>query len=613
MRPELQHKLEHLPEQPGVYLMKNAGGQVIYVGKARVLKNRVRSYFQSTANQTEKVRAMVEQIADLEYIITDTEVDALMLECNLIKKYRPRYNVLLKDDKHYPYIKVTVQERYPRVLYVRKVERDGARYFGPYVHAGAVKETLHLLKKLFPLRSCPGSTLTERSRPCLQFHIRRCSAPCSGEISREQYLRTVEDVLLFLEGKYSHLIKQLQQEMNKAAEKWDFERAARLRDQIKALEILGEKQKMLTPGGGDRDVLAVARGIWETCGVILLIRHGTLLGREVFFLGDIQGYSREEIMAALVKQYYSQAQFIPGEVILAEGVPEEEREVIEQWLQARRGKKVELLVPRRGEKKALTEMAHKNAVQELELKEAAILKERETREQGLKELAQALGLATPPRRIECYDISNTQGSESVGSMVVFLDGKPAPECYRRFKIKTVIGPDDFASMAEVLRRRLERARKGDEKFAQLPDLLIVDGGKGQLAAARRVMEELGFGHIPTFGLAKEEEWLFAPHQSEPIILPRQSQGLYLLQRIRDEAHRFALTYHRKLRTQRNLRSVLEEVPGIGSKRKQALYKHFGSLAKIRAATVEELAAVPGMNQQVAQALWEWLRRWEAEN
>lgn len=613
MRLELQHKLQHLPEQPGVYLMKNTEGQVIYVGKARVLKNRVRSYFQASANQTEKVRAMVEQIADLEYIITDTEIDALMLECNLIKKYRPRYNVLLKDDKHYPYIKVTVQEQYPRVLYVRKVEQDGARYFGPYVQAGAVKETLQMLKRLFPLRTCPGSSPAQRDRPCLEFHIRRCPGPCSGEISQEQYRQTVDEVLLFLEGKYGQLIRQLQQEMNIAAEKWDFERAARLRDQIKALEVLGEKQKMLTPDGGDRDVLAVARGIQETCGVILLIRHGTMLGREVFFLGDTQGYSREEIMAALVKQYYSQARFIPAEVILAEELPAEEKDVITDWLQARRGKKVKLLFPRRGEKKELTEMAHKNALKELELKEAALLQEQEKREQGLQELAEALDLPAPPRRIECYDISNTQGTESVGSMVVLLEGKPEPAAYRRFKIKTVTGPDDFASMAEVLRRRLERARKGDEKFAQLPDLLIIDGGKGQLGAARRVMEELGFGHIPTFGLAKEEEWLFAPHRSEPIILPRQSQGLYLLQRIRDEAHRFALTYHRKLRTQRNLRSLLEEVPGIGSKRKQALYKHFGSLAKIRAASIEELAAVPGMNQQVAQALWEWLRRWETDN
>ena len=605
MGPNLDQKLKLLPDKPGVYLMQGEGGKVIYVGKAISLKNRVRSYFQNTAGHTAKVKAMVARIVDLEYIITDSEVEALILECNLIKRYRPNYNVRLRDDKHYPYLKVTVNEVFPRVLITRSIKKDGARYYGPFTSSGAVQATLKLLKKLFPLRSCKRQNLATGARPCLNHHIKRCLAPCAGIIEKEHYANLVKEVCLFLEGRHETLIKTMEQQMLQAAEEMQFERAAELRDQIKALEKVAERQKIVSSDLADQDVIAMARGFDEVCVMVFFIRSGKLLGREPHFLQGTDDLSRSEVITAFVKQYYSQVEFIPKEILLDEEAGE--GDIITQWLKQKRGGKVTIHVPRRGAKKELVDMVAKNALQELEQHNAQLQQEKAMTEGAVLELQQYLNLSNPPWRMECYDISNTQGTESVGSMVVFEGGKPKNQDYRRFKIKTVEGPNDFASMQEVLGRRFKRAAAQLNSKWTLPDLVIIDGGKGQLGAAREIMKELGFGHIPTFGLAKEEEHLFTEGNPDPIILPRGSKPLYLIQRIRDEAHRFALTYHRNLRTKRNLRSVLEDIPGIGSKRKQALYKHFGSLAKIRAASVEELAAAPGMTKTAAREVWEFFQ------
>ena len=605
MGPNLDQKLKLLPDKPGVYLMQGEGGKVIYVGKAISLKNRVRSYFQNTAGHTAKVKAMVARIVDLEYIITDSEVEALILECNLIKRYRPNYNVRLRDDKHYPYLKVTVNEVFPRVLITRSIKKDGARYYGPFTSSGAVQETLKLLKKLFPLRSCKRQNLATGARPCLNHHIKRCLAPCAGIIEKEHYANLVKEVCLFLEGRHETLIKTMEQQMLQAAEEMQFERAAEIRDQIKALEKVAERQKIVSSDLADQDVIAMARGFDEVCVMVFFIRSGKLLGREPHFLQGTDDLSRSEVITAFVKQYYSQVEFIPKEILLDEEAGE--GDIITQWLKQKRGGKVTIHVPRRGAKKELVDMVAKNALQELEQHNAQLQQEKAMTEGAVLELQQYLKLSNPPWRMECYDISNTQGTESVGSMVVFEGGKPKNQDYRRFKIKTVEGPNDFASMQEVLGRRFKRAAAQLNSKWTLPDLVIIDGGKGQLGAAREIMKELGFGHIPTFGLAKEEEHLFTEGNPDPIILPRGSKPLYLIQRIRDEAHRFALTYHRNLRTKRNLRSVLEDIPGIGSKRKQALYKHFGSLAKIRAASVEELAAAPGMTKTAAREVWEFFQ------
>lgn len=663
-KPSLEEKLKSLPEQPGVYLMKDAEGKVIYVGKAVILKNRVRSYFQNSAGHSPKVRAMVAKIADLEYILTDSEVEALILECNLIKKHHPNYNIMLRDDKQYPYLKVTINEEFPRVMITRNVRRDQAKYYGPFTSSGAVQETLKLLKKLFPLRTCKKAVLVPNGRPCLNHHIKRCMAPCAGLVSKEVYAGMVREICLFLEGRQDTLIKELEKKMQEAAEAMEFERAAVLRDQINALNKVVERQKIVAPDHQDRDIIAMARGIDEVCVVVFFVRCGKLNGRQPYFLEGADDLRRSEVITAFVKQYYSQVEFIPAEVLLGESL--EEAEVISAWLREKRGGKVVVQTPKRGTKKELVEMAAKNALQELEQRSAQLVREKERTEGAVLELQKYLGLEVPPWRMECYDISNTQGTESVGSMVVFEGGKPSNKLYRRFRIKTVEGPNDFASMQEVLGRRFKRAAavqavgpadqqvtvpdqgqtpertSAPEQVSEqtsapqqvseqtsapeqtseitsapqqtsvlgpwtLPDLIIIDGGKGQLSAAREVMHSLGFSGVPTFGLAKEEELLFTEGRSEPIILPRGSKALYLVQRIRDEAHRFALEYHRSLRGKRNLHSVLEDIPGIGSKRKQALYKHFGSLAKIRNASPEELAAVPGMTMTSAREVWEFFQ------
>ncbi len=622
----LREKLGQLPEGPGVYLFRDAGGSIIYVGKAVSLKHRVRSYFGAAAARDPKVRAMMERARDLEYISTDSEVEALILEANLIKEHRPRYNVFLKDDKSYPYLKVTLNEEFPRVFITRRVMKDGARYFGPYTQAGAVHETLRLLKRIFPLRSCKQKTPAPRSRPCLNYHIKRCLGPCCGLVTPAEYRRAVDGVLLFLEGKQEELVHDLRARMEQAAADLAFERAAELRDQLQAVEKVIEKQKITSAGREDRDVVAMARGDGggdgkaeaEACVMIFFVRGGKLIGREHFILDDTAGMERAGVLTAFLKQYYLQAEFIPREVLVEDVLPAE-IEVLERWLTEKRGARVHVTRPRRGEKKKLVDLVARNALLVLEEVRAGRRARREDLRRALEQLAGALGLPAAPYRMECFDISNIQGAEMVASMAVFEEGKPVPQQYRRFKIKTVAGPDDFASMREVLGRRFARGRQERElvntgqlssrqaKFHRLPDLVVVDGGKGQLSSAMEAMREQGFGHIPVCGLAKEEELVYLPGRPDPVRLPEGSPALRLLQRLRDEAHRFAVTYHRQLRGKRNLKSMLEEIEGIGAVRRRELLRAYGSVEKIRQAGLEELASLPGMNRRAARAVYEFFR------
>lgn len=612
----IQDKLKLLPDKPGVYLMKNADGDIIYVGKAVLLKNRVRSYFQSSHGHSPKVRAMVAQIEDFEYIITDSEVEALILECNLIKKHRPRYNVRLKDDKSYPYLKLTVNEEFPRLFMTRRVVRDGARYYGPYTNAGAVHETLRILKQIFPLRSCKKKEVERHKRPCLNFHIKKCVGPCAGQISQEDYSRMIKEVALFLEGRQEELIKQLEAKMQEASARMEFEKAALYRDQARALRAVVEKQKIVMADLTDQDYIGFARSGDLGCASVFFLRGGKLLGREHYILEGVSVDSEEELISNFLKQYYTQVEYIPKELLVSV-LPEEHR-LIEEWLAGRRGSKVTVKVPQRGDKAKLVKMVENNAAEELERHKLEIEKARARTEGALLGLEEYLDLPRLPRRIECYDISNIQGKESVGSMVVMEDGKPKNSEYRRFRIKTVEGPNDFASMQEVIGRRFGRAKEEFEaieagkmdpekaKFTKMPDLVIIDGGKGQLSAAREVMHKLGFGVIPTFGLAKEEELLFTEGRPDPIVLPRDSEALYMLQRIRDEAHRFAITYHRKLRGKSSLKSTLDDIPGIGVKRRKAIMSHFRSFDKLLKASAEEIAEVDGLNAALAEQVWEYL-------
>lgn len=589
----VQEKLQLLPNSPGVYIMKDEQGRIIYVGKAVILKNRVRQYFQNSRNHSAKVKAMVAKIADFETIITGSEIEALILECNLIKQHRPRYNISLKDDKTYPYIKVTVAEPYPRVFITRRVVKDGSRYFGPYTDAGAVHATLKLLRRLFPLRSCRQMTA---QRPCLEYHIKRCLAPCTGKVDAQEYAAMIRSVCFFLEGRSEAVEKDLEQGMQAAAEDFAFERAARLRDQLTAVRKIREKQNIVT-GSGDQDAIGLARSEQGVCLQVLLIRGGKMIGGEHFMMNGSEDEADASILTAFLKQYYDRATFVPREILLPLEI--EDEILIEAWLSEKKAAKVALEQPRRGTKKDIVIMAANNA--QKYLADAATKLERAVAQTtgAVEELGRYLGLAALPRRMECFDISHIQGSETVASMVVFEDGMPKKSAYRRFKIKSTEGkPDDFLSMREVTSRRYGKADVED-----MPDLIIIDGGKGQLSSALEIIRGAGHFEVPVVGLAKQFEYIFREQESDPVILPRNSPALFLVQRIRDEAHRFAITYHRQLRGKRNLVSVLDHVNGIGPKRRQLLWKNFGTLEKIKQASVNDMAALPGMTVPAAQAVY----------
>jgi excinuclease ABC subunit C len=613
-RSQLKEQLSSIPAKPGVYLMKDENGKVIYVGKAVNLRNRVRSYFHASANRSPKTHYLMRDVADLDFIVTASELEALILECNLIKKYQPRYNVRLKDDKRYPYIKITWQEPYPRIYTVRQMQNDGARYYGPFTATWAVSQTLDLLRKIFPYLTCKREITGQDRRACLYYHIGRCPGPCIGAVSQEEYRALVSQICRFLEGKSEEIIDDLRAQMMAASERLEFERAVALRDQIVALERVIERQRIVSSALADEDVIAFARQDGDACVQVFFIRRGKLIGREYFILEGTADEDARQIMTSFVKQFYNKAAYVPSEILLQSNI--DEAMIIQSWLRSKRRAKVMLKVPRRGQKKELVQMAAENAAETLAHLRAQWLLDQGKSVEALAELQEHLELAQPPARIECYDISNIQGKAATGSMVVFVKGVPRKSDYRRFKIRTVEGANDYAMMEEVLRRRFRRSveetrEKGEwgenRAWTILPDLVVVDGGKGQLNAALEVMDEYGLREaVPVVGLAKEREEIFVPGQSEPILLPRGSQGLFLMQRIRDEAHRFALQYHRRLREKKTLTSTLEEIPGIGPKRRQALLKHFGSLESIREATIEKLRAVPGMTRRAAERVKEHL-------
>jgi len=615
---KLQGILATLPTKPGCYIYRNAEGTIIYIGKAINIKNRVRSYFHADSSHDSKTRRLVRDIADIEWIVVGSELEALILEMNLIKKHRPKYNIRLKDDKRYPYIKIHWSEPFPKVTVTRQMVEDGSRYFGPYTSAWAVHQTLEALRRIFPYLTCDREITGQDPRACLYFDIKLCNAPCIGAVDKDGYRQMISDLMEFLSGHSDEIITRLQKEMEKAAEEMRFERAAALRDQLKAIQAIIERQKIVFASDYlDSDVLAMARTDGEACVQIFFIRGGKLIGREYFILEGTEDTIDSEVMAQFVKQFYTEAANIPEQVMLPQEIEIEEARIISQWLRSKRGgNKVEFFVPKEGQSHDLVKMAAENATETLQSLRAQWQADAHKQEQALAELQQAFKLPEPPNRIECYDVSHTQGVATVGAMVVFEQGVPAKRLYRKFNIdSTSIGsPDDFASMEEMLTRRFRRWKSAQETesepgskkepaFSFLPDLIIIDGGKGQLSRIVNVLEKFElFDKVPVVGLAKQEEEVFFPHKSEPLMLPRHSQGLYLVQRIRDEAHHFGITAHRKKRTKLGLASQLDSIPGIGPTRRRALLKHFGSMDKIREASIEELAAVKGMNESAAESV-----------
>lgn len=595
----IAEKLKLLPDRPGVYLMKNRRGQIIYVGKAIKLKNRVRQYFQSSRNHSAKTLALVSHIEDLETIITANELEALILECNLIKKHHPKYNIMLRDDKTYPYLKLTLNEDYPRLITTRRVVKDGSRYFGPYTSGTAMKETLNLLRRLFPLRTCKH--LGER--PCLEYHIKRCPAPCAGFVDKETYKEMVRSVCWFLEGKTEEIETALTEKMQQLAQKLEFELAGKIRDQLAAIRQITEKQKILTDTG-DMDAVGMASSPLGTCMQVFFVRNGKILGRNQFLLTGNEDDNSENCLSAFFKQYYNDAVFIPKEILLPIDI--EETALLEKWLLETKKAKAKIIVPKRGVKKDIVQMANENAAKYLHDQESR-LRDNQARSIGaVYDLQKYLNLTKPPLRMECFDISHIQGSETVASMVVFQDGKPDKESYRRFKINSTEGkPDDFMSMREVTMRRYGKATA-----EEMPDLIIIDGGKGQLSSALEIIRGAGHMSVPVVGLAKQFEYIFTEYSPEPVILPRQSDALYLVQQIRDEAHRFAITYHRKLRTKRNKVSLLDNIAGVGAKRRKALFDRFENIGNIKNATVEELSAVPGISENIAKSIYNFFRTHE---
>ncbi|HAT4283983.1 TPA: excinuclease ABC subunit UvrC [Clostridium perfringens] len=612
---DFQHQLKILPDKPGVYIMKNSLGEVIYVGKAKILKNRVRQYFQNSKNHSEKVRAMVKNIAEFEYIVTDSEMEALILECNLIKKYSPRYNIALKDDKFYPFIKITTNEDFPRVYVTRNFAKDGNKYFGPYTNGTAVYEVMGLIKKLFPLRTCKKAIVEggEPTRACLNYHINLCKAPCAGYISKAEYWEMIDEIISILNGTDTSIIKKLKVEMEKAAEELEFEKAAKIRDRILAIELISEKQKMFTVKEGDEDFIDLYTDEKDGCAQVFFVREGKVTGREHFMIENISDDPVKEVISSFIASFYGGTAQIPKTIYVPEEI--EDQELIEKFLTEKRGSKVWIKVPKKGDKKNLLDMVRNNAKIMLDQFKEKMVEEKELNKSALTELADVLGLDSLPARIEAYDISNIQGVDSVGTMVVFENGKAKNSDYRRFKIKSVKGPNDYESMREILSRRfshgLEEVNKIKErnleyskgKFCIFPDLIMMDGGKGQVNIALEVLKDFGI-EIPVCGLVKDDKHRTRGiiFNNEEILIRRGSGLMNLITRVQDEVHRYAITYHRSLRDKRTLHSILEDIPRIGEKRRRNLLMKFGSIDNIKKASMEELLDTPGIDRRAAESI-----------
>jgi len=613
---EMRERLPSVPTRPGVYLFKDTSSKFLYVGKAANLRNRLRSYFASPYGMMPKTRRLMQQAVDFEFVVTDSESEALILENTLIKRHRPQFNTRLRDDKTYPYIKIDPGEEFPQVYFTRRVLNDGARYFGPFASTGSIRKTLDLLKKLFPYRSCTKPITGTDARPCLEYYIHRCVAPCVGYADQTSYREVIEQVLMFLEGKTGDVVRQLNRRMADAAENLEFEQAARIRDQMQAIERVNEEQKMVSLRSKDMDVVAMAQERNEAWVEAFFIRKGKLVGRDHFIMDGVQDEEEAKVIATFIQQFYDRASYVPPLVLIQHEAAE--TPLLTEWLSTRRGGPVSLQVPVRGEKRKLVSLVAENAAQGLSMSKIRRLAGQGALDTALAEVQEALSLPRLPNRIECYDISNISGTDAVGSMVVFQNGAPSKQHYRRFKIKTVDGPDDFAMMKEMLQRRFKRMAKqegdtpsaetADGSWENVPDLILIDGGKGHLSAVQTVFMEMGIStdQVPLASLAKQEEEVFVPHSPDPMILPRNSQGLFLVQRVRDEAHRFAITYHQKLRSKRQTQSGLDTVNGIGPKRRKMLIQRFGSVQGIREASMEELTTVQGMTLALAQNIKEQL-------
>jgi excinuclease ABC subunit C len=609
----IQDILNSVPDQPGCYLMKNREGTVIYVGKAINLRSRVRSYFHASAHKNPRTSQLVSRIEDIEWIIVGSELEALILEMNLIKEYQPRFNVQLKDDKRYPYIKIHWGDDFPKVSVTRKVEKDGSRYYGPYINVWAVNQTLDVLRKVFPYLTCSRTITGDDQRACLYYDIELCTAPCIGRISKENYREMVSELGAFLNGRTEKIVARLEGEMRQASSEMNYERAAQIRDQLDAIQRIVEDQRIISTRYKDSDVIAIANLDDSACIQVFFIRGGKLTGREYFLVEDTDQTADQDLLAEVIKQFYDQAPQVPPEILLPREI--EEAKIIQQWLKKQRdGKTVELLVPQRGEKKKLVAMAAENAASLLEALKTQEKSEQDRAEGALNDLQTHLELSAPPMRIECYDISNTQGTALVGSMVVFLDGQPAKSHYRQFNIRSVQGPDDYASMDEVLRRRFQRLIASEEEkskpggnpdpsFSSLPDLVLIDGGKGQLNRSAEVLADLDLlDTVPIASLAKQYEEVFLPGSLYPVRFEKDSPGLHLLQRARDEAHRFAITAHRKRRNRKGLESSLEKIPGVGPARRKELLTKFKTVQNIREASLEELSQTPKITLKIAQSI-----------
>ncbi len=607
----IEEELKKLPDQPGVYLMKDQLGNIIYVGKAINLKNRVRQYFQSSKNHSIKVKKMVQHIASFEYIITRSEVEALVLECNLIKKYDPKYNIRLKDDKTYPYIKVNVQDAFPKMTIVRQMKKDGAKYFGPYTNTTAMWEIVDIIKNTWPLRTCSRNLPKDigKERACLNCHIGKCYAPCEGKISQEAYREMIDEVISFLNGNYKEVIKKLQQDMLKASEELEFERAATLRDQMMAIEKIEQKQTATLSSMLDQDIIAFAKSPEDTLVQVYFVRQGKLVGREHFYLEGTEDETIEEVFRDFLIQFYANATFIPKEIVI-ERMPNEV-DVITDYLSKKREGKVQITVPQKGQKHGLMELASKNAEVTLSQFGDHIKREQQRTQGALEEIQQSLGLTKLPYRMESYDISNTQGIQSVGGMVVFEGGKPKKSDYRKFKIKSILGPNDYGSLEEVLERRLNRMKTEEEgnSFTKIPDLILMDGGKGQVSVAEKVMQRHGL-RIPICGMVKDDRHRTRGllYQGEEILLDSRSEGFKLITRIQDEVHRFSIEYHKKLRSKAQVQSILDDIPGIGKERKKRLLTHFKSVENLRNASLEEIEACEGIPQNVAMSIYQYFHK-----